>query len=224
MFLERRPKSPGCWRVRQVEIRVPLGVDPHRADTCKDQARDDRFMCVSSDQQLLVRPGDGEHRSLHRQRTSTGGKERVIGTHSVGHQLFCPLQDSLGHGPVVQTGQRQHIRTEKSVPQNSPNPWVGSRPCLWPGGVKDSCSCAWYAVRASSTGAVEWSMMCGFPVGAGENTSAELPGRRTEAPGDSPRGRRGGASPRPPAAPSGMRPGPARILAPCLVAPVREQG
>ncbi|GAA3113589.1 hypothetical protein GCM10010449_39750 [Streptomyces rectiviolaceus] len=60
----------------------------------------------------------------------------MFGAHRVGHQFLCLPQDSPGHGPIVQPGYGEHIRAEKSVTQNCPNPWIGT-PALFVAGRRE---------------------------------------------------------------------------------------
>ncbi|WP_405716243.1 amidohydrolase [Streptomyces xanthophaeus] len=56
----------------------------------------------------LVRPGDGEHRSLHRQRAATGGEEGVI---SAGGLQCKAAQAANREPPVHRTGQGERCQS-----------------------------------------------------------------------------------------------------------------
>lgn len=130
VFVERSLVGLGAGRMSEAKVGVPPWFDPHRADARENQAGHHRFVRVPPHQQLLVRVGDGQHGCLHREGTAAGGEEGVFGAHRVSHQLFGPLQDALGHGPVVHTGQREHVRAEEGIPKHGSYPWIGAAPLL----------------------------------------------------------------------------------------------
>lgn len=121
-------------RVGEMHVFGPPRGDPPRCDPAEDQARDDRLVRITAGKQpARVVTGHGHHRRFHRQRTSAGGEERLIGAHRLGHEVFGVGEIAITRGAVIQTGGGKHIGAERVDPEHLRDPFVGAAALAVPG-------------------------------------------------------------------------------------------
>jgi len=140
--LQRGPDVVGLRRVRQVALRVELRVHPDRPDAGDDHARDHGLVRVAGDQQLLARPGDGDHRALDGQRAAARGEEGVVRAHGVRHELLRPGHDALRLAAVVEAVEREDVRGEHLLAQHREHARVDAPALLVPGRAEDDVASA----------------------------------------------------------------------------------
>lgn len=101
-----------------VQLVVPLRVNPARLKSRENQSGGDRFVGVAADQDFARAAGNSENGGLDGERTAAGREESLFGSHRVRHQILGLLQIPVGGGPVVQAGAGEDIVAERIAPEH----------------------------------------------------------------------------------------------------------